>query len=69
MSEERKIAINKHFGKKIKKFKKEALSIAMEFDYPYIEAFLQSTIIRMKHNAKWAMADIKKDEMIFSELD
>lgn len=68
MSPEREKEIKKHFDKKIKEFKKEVLTLALEHDYPYIESHLNSLIIEMKQSIAWNSANIYESERKFSFL-
>lgn len=66
MSPEREKAIKKHFDKTIKEFKKKALKIALENDYPYIEGLLDRLLIHMDHNIQWSKANICPNEIKFA---
>ena len=65
MNEEKKKAIKKHFDKQIRNFKKEALKLAIEKDYPYIENILRRALRHMERNAEDRGADIRCSEYFF----
>lgn len=68
MSPEKEKAIRKHFDTYIRKFKKQALEIALHKDYPFIIAMLNKNIIDMQQRSMKNIADIQKEEVIFTYM-
>lgn len=48
MSPEREKAIKKHLNRKIRKFKKQLLELAIKNDHPYIESYLDFCFFEIK---------------------
>jgi hypothetical protein len=65
MKKKREREIKEYIKTRIKKFKDDVTKIAIEKDYPYIEAILQRAITRMKENAKARTADVRENEYTF----
>lgn len=65
MDSDREKAIKKYFDKRIKDFKKEMFKLAIEHDHPFIDAYLNSIIIKMEQDISWNRADIRECEKQF----
>lgn len=65
VSPEKEKAIRKHFDRQLRDFKKQALILALENDYPYIEALLSIALMNIEQNIKRGAADIRESEIQF----
>lgn len=62
MSPEKEKSFKDHINRETRKFKRQMIKLAIENDYPYVTAILESALNKMKKNIELGRCDCRFNE-------